>query len=300
VTTAPAIEATELTDRQASQIDALVAAAPDSNDNPPLNERTLLHLTSGAPFRHFIVTSGDTITGYAQIDSTLSPSSAELVTITPGGEAIADALMHAIEEADPSLRLWAHGESSAAAGAASRAGWVPVRTLLQLRRSLEDIALPDELPPDVRIRPFVPGVDDEAWLRVNARAFATHPEQGQWTQADLDERMASAWFDPLGFLVADRVGPDGTVDLIGYHWTKVHHDMNPPAGEVYVLGLDPSAQGMGLGQALLLAGLLYLRHRGLNSVLLYVEAENAPALKIYLKAGFEPHSRDTQYAPPFG
>lgn len=300
MTTASAIEANALTDRQASEVSALVAASPDSHSNPPLNERSMLHLTSGPPFRHLLVTSGDRIVGYAQIDGSLFPASAEFVTINPDEGGIADKLMHTIEVLAPNARLWAHGEESAAAQAASRAGWVPVRTLLQLRRSLEDLPIPDELPADVRIRPFAPGVDDADWLRVNARAFATHPEQGKWTQSDLDERKASDWFDPMGFLVVDRERPDGSVEMIGYHWTKVHHDVSPPVGEVYVLGIDPEAQGLGLGQILLQAGLRYLRHRGLETVLLYVEAENGPALKIYLNAGFTPYSRDTQYAPPFG
>jgi len=293
VTSQLAIESTPLTDRQATQVHRLVGAAPGAADNPPLNERTLLHLTAPAPFRHFVVESNGSIVGYAQIDGGLHPASAELVTITPNGLGVADALIHAVEHAGTAVRLWAHADASAAFGAASRAGWLPVRTLLQLRRTLDYVAPPAEIPDGVTIRPFVPGDDDAAWLAVNARAFATHPEQGSWTQVDLDDRMRSDWFDPAGFLVAERQG-----ELIGYHWTKVHAETEPPIGEVYILGLDPTARGIGLGPVLLDVGLAYLRDRGLSAVLLYVEAENTTALRIYHKAGFTIYSRDTQYAPP--
>src|SRR5690606_10535850 len=115
------------------------------------------------------------------------------------------------------------------------------------------------LPAGVRLRPFRPGADEPAWRSLNARAFADHPEQGRWTLADLRLRMAEPWFDPAGFLLAERE-TDGR--LLGFHWTKVHaKDPSStggepaPIGEVYVLGVDPQAQGLGLGRALTLAGL---------------------------------------------
>jgi mycothiol synthase len=158
------------------------------------------------------------------------------------------------------------------------------------------------LPAGVVLRPFRPGQDDAAWLDLNARAFAKHPDQGRWTAADLAARMAEDWFDPHGFLLADRES-DGT--LLGFHWTKVHgavrhgdladeagmhhHD---PIGEVYVLGVDPAAQGTGLGTALSVAGLRHLRERGLQQVMLYVEETNDPAIALYQRLGFARWSTD--------
>ena len=143
----------------------------------------------------------------------------------------------------------------------------------------------------VRIRAFRPGEDDQAWLAVNARAFADHPEQGGWTQAELDERLAAAWFDADGFLLAVRDGR-----LLGYHWTKVHSQTPEPLGEVYVLGVDPDAQGMKLGTALLIAGLRHLQAQDLNTVLLYVESDNAAARRLYEGHGFADFARDIQFA----
>jgi len=130
---------------------------------------------------------------------------------------------------------------------AEHLGFQRIRVLFQLRRSLSATLPPAVLPDGVTVRTFQPGADDEAWLAVNARAFATHPEQGQWTLQDLRQRMAEHWFDPAGFFLAEKE-IDGHPQLIGFHWTKVHGQPSDgqghghePIGEVYVVGVDPSA-----------------------------------------------------------
>jgi mycothiol synthase len=150
----------------------------------------------------------------------------------------------------------------------------------------------------VAVRPFRPGRDERAWLRVNARAFATHPAQGGWTLADLELREAEPWFDPAGFFLAWRGEPDDGGTLLGSHWTKVHPpgDEGPEAvGEVYVLGIDPAAQGTGLGRALTDLGLAHLRARGLAQVLLYVEEDNTAAVTLYERSGFTRHAVDVSW-----
>jgi mycothiol synthase len=188
------------------------------------------------------------------------------------------------------LRLWAHGDHPAATALAGTLGFARGRVLFQLRRSLLTPIPAPALPDGVALRAFRPGADDAAWLAVNARAFADHPEQGRWTEPDLRVRMAEPWFDPAGFLLAVR---ERDRELVGFHWTKVHHD--PEIGEVYVLGVDPSAHGLGLGTALTLAGLHHLRGRGLDRAMLYVDESNRAAVALYTKLGFERWSVDVMF-----
>lgn len=179
------------------------------------------------------------------------------------------------------------------AAVAAAVGLHDRRELLQLRRPLP---VPADHPvraatPALSTRPFVPGTDDDAWIRVNNRAFASHPDQGRETPATLARRTADAWFDPAGFLVADDVGRPG--ELAGFCWTKVHPatDHDEALGEIYVIGVDPTRHGEGLGPALVLAGLDHLAGRGLGTANLYVEADNAPARRIYDRLGFGVHRR---------
>jgi mycothiol synthase len=165
-----------------------------------------------------------------------------------------------------------------------------------MRRSLHDVPVL-EVPDGIRIRTYSGSSDDAELLRVNNAAFAWHPEQGGWEQADLDERRSESWFEPEGLFLAidQRSGA-----LLGFHWTKVHAD-EPGLGEVYVVGVDPAAQGRGLGRVLTVAGLEYLADR-LDAheepdVTLYVEADNISAVKTYERLGFAVSNMDTAYRP---
>jgi mycothiol synthase len=177
-------------------------------------------------------------------------------------------------------------------------GFRRVRLLHQMRRSLP-------VEPDLRltvrpieVRPFRsddPG-DVESFLRVNNRAFEWHPDQGGWDEHRLRERLAESWFDPAGFLVHE--GADGGID--GFCWTKVHPagDLrvdDPAMGEIFVIAADPSTHGTGLGRALTVAGLDHLADRSLPVGMLYVEADNAPAVSLYSSLGFEVDHSDAAY-----
>jgi mycothiol synthase len=291
---------------------ALVRAAADHDGYSGLNEAAVLHLRhprSGV--LHFLARREGALLGYAQLDSETEPDTGQLVStaqlvVAPEhrGQQQGTALLKELVARTPArLRIWAQGNSAAAQALARSQGLVPARELMIMTRPLTGELPQAPVPQGVRLRTFRVGQDEDAWLAVNARAFRHHPEQGQLTRADLAERMAEPWFDAEGFYVAVRDDP-GAADvdddpggpaLIGFHWTKEHPDR---VGEVYVLGVDPSAGGGGLGKALLARGLQHLRDRGLGLVQLYVEADHERAVGLYRGYGFTESSRDVMYAQP--
>lgn len=285
------------------QVLALAQAAAEVDGTYPFAEHVVLHLRRGGDPRavHLLARDGaGGLAGYAHVDTTdeVEGAAAELVVHPQArrrglGRALATAALEVAAAAGRrQLRLWAHGNLPGAGALAGALGFTRTRVLHQLRRSLLAPIPAPQLPEGVALRAFAPGTDDAAWLEVNARAFADHPEQGRWTAHDLAVRLAEPWFDPAGFLLAVRE-PDG--GLLGFHWTKVHGDDHQLLGEVYVLGVDPTAHGLGLGTALTLAGLRYLRGLGLSQAMLYVDEENRAAVGLYRKLGFVPWSVDVSF-----
>ncbi|MFF1907861.1 mycothiol synthase [Kitasatospora sp. NPDC058218] len=258
---------------------------------------------------HFVQEAGTgsaaDVVGYGQLELPQgggADPSAELVVAPAArgrgfGRPLLDAVLAEAHRAGRDhVDVWVHGGHPAARHLAAQYGAELVRELRQMRRTgpqTESVALPD----GIELRTFRPGEDDAEWLRLNALAFAHHPEQGSWTEQDLADRLAEPWFDPAGFFLATRGGR-----AVGFHWTKVHPATatEPALGEVYVVGVDPAEQGSGLGRALTAAGLRHLTgggpgERGLETVLLYVDADNPAAVRVYERLGFTIHEVDLMY-----
>jgi mycothiol synthase len=228
--------------------------------------------------RHLVARDDGETLGYANVNTTGDAFGNQIVElfVRPGARrrGVGTALVDEVLAIDSPLRLWSHRDHPGAARIAEKKNLTRVRELLQMR--LDNSV---ELPAATRrFRTFVPGQDEQAMVDVNKAAFAWHPEQGMLTVADVVATEKEGWFDPAGFFLAEENG-----EVTGFHWTKVHPD---GTGEVYVVGIHPDAQGGGLGKALTLAGLHYLRERGVPEIILYVESDNAPAVAVYTRMGF--------------
>jgi mycothiol synthase len=296
-----------LSPAEAGLVVELAAAAEREDGVAPLSEHVLLQVRRGsAPgSRDLLLLAEDRVAGYAHLDAADSGAQAGDVTgelvIHPAnrrrgyGKTLLSALTAGTD--GHGVRLWAHGDLAGAAALARSARFTRIRSLLQMRMPLSAPTIHrPALPPGITLRTFRPGHDEQAWLGVNARAFADHPEQGSWTREDLELRENEPWFEPSGFFLAERAG-----ELAGFHWTKVHPAQAagaPPIGEVYVVGVDPAHQGGGLGRALTLAGLAHLRDLGLAEVTLYVDESNAAAVRMYTGLGFGLWSTDVMYRRP--
>lgn len=209
---------------------------------------------------------------------------------------------------------WAHGDLPAAARLASEFDLTARRALLVLQREITageegngdgasgegrasgdggasacDTADGVLAAGGFRLRALDPRVDLEAFTALNAAAFASHPEQGQLTEADMRQRFEQDWFDPDLCLLAEADGGE----LQGFIWFKPEEV--PSEYELYVLGVAPTAQRRGLGAALTAAGLQLITERGAKLVRLYTDADNTTAVSLYERMGFTTAQRHVLY-----
>jgi mycothiol synthase len=179
-----------------------------------------------------------------------------------------------------------------AVDAAMRAeGRTMARLLHQMRCDLPLPAATIDATTPIDVRAFRPG-DEDGWLSVNNRAFRWHPDQGGWDRDRLADRLAEPWVRLDGFLLHEGAG-----GIDGFCWTREHPAAgdDPAMGEIFVIAADPSTAGTGLGRSLTVAGLAHLAGRGLRTGMLYVEAINTPALRLYERLGFAVHHSDAAY-----
>ena len=171
-----------------------------------------------------------------------------------------------------------------------------------MSKSLTDIQVLPNIDNQISIRSFLPGIDSSEWLELNNKVFKDHPEQGSWQLSDLNHRLSEDWFDENGFFIAEKSGK-----VIGSTWTKVHgehsHDhggeekshAHPAIGEIYITAVDPTYAGVGIGKALTITALNYLKYQGLQDAMLYVDFDNKAALNLYNSLGFKQSSKDILY-----
>ena len=285
-----------LSDDDQRRIRELISVAKAVDGVSPVGDQVLRELPHDRT-RHLVAVDGDDIVGYLNLApaEAQAPAMVELVVHPQARRNGVGSTMarQALSEGGDDTRIWAHGNLDPARATAASLGLVVARELLQMRRPLTDLP-PRPAPDGVRIATYAGSADDAELVRVNNAAFAWHPEQGGWTDADIAERRGESWFDPGGLFMAVD---EQTGKLLGFHWTKVH---NADLGEVYIVGVDPAAQGRGLGAALTLVGLHHLAERLTGSsqpvVMLYVEADNSAAVNTYRRLGFDIYSVDAAYA----
>ena len=284
-----------------AEISDLLDAAARADGHRPLGEHKWLDLVRGgregfAGFLAHEVVDAELV-GYAQLSAARDGWGLE-AAVHPAhrgwaediGRALLEAALAEARRRGGQVHYWVNQPTEGQDGDAESFGFRPDRELIQFRRPLPLDGTARAGLEDLALRPFRPGRDERAWLEVNNRAFADHPEQGGWDLEVLVEREAEPWFDPAGFLCLwedDR--------LVGSCWTKCHLATDPPLGEIYVISVDPEHHHRGLGRALTVAGLDWLATRGMPFAMLYVDAANSAALGLYRSLGFTEDHRDRAY-----
>jgi mycothiol synthase len=275
------------------------------DNSPPIAEHILLHLRHGGDKSdsHLVHQEQSKVIGYAHLDQTdlVAGPSVELV-VDPDHRSFGigkQLLSKAVEICGQNLRLWVHGENEAAAALADSFNFEKIRAVLQMQKQLTDIEKLPKMDPKIIIRSFLPGLDSNDWLSLNNKVFKDHPEQSDWQLSDLNHRLGEEWFDERGFFIASLNN-----QMIGSTWTKIHgaltHDHGGShdhlaIGEIYITAVDPDYSGSGLGRALTITALNYLKYQGLTDAMLYVDFDNTRALKLYNSLGFTESGKDILY-----
>lgn len=282
-------------------VEALLEAATRHDDVSALDEAARLAL-SGPGARHLLIPADAAmVDGTAVAYASILPDGTVQGMVHPSArrQGHGAALLRAALSERPDAGVWAHGALDASLAFLAAQGLEITRRLLTLHLDLTgETSLPPV--PTARIEgleldSFVAERDAEAWVQVNAQAFADHPEQGALTREDLDRRTAEPWFDPDDLMLARK-----DEDLLGFVWVKREPvaDGEPAVAELYVVGTAPQAQGKGVAGHLIGAALHRLRDTGVQRVELYVEADNTAALELYRRWGFELAAEDVQLRLP--
>ena len=289
------ISTAELSREQRDQVESLLGAVTAHDGVSPLDEAASLAL-DGDGARHLLRLEGDRAVAYAGVlaDGTVQGMVRPEVRRRGHGTALLEGAL----AQRPDAGVWAHGALEGSLAFLAGAGLVETRRLLTLHRRLGPDAAPAEVPattlPGLTLGTFDPVRDADGWVAVNASAFASHPEQGALTRADLEQRLAQPWFDAEDMVVARRDG-----ELIGFVWVKRERPGATDAdAEIYVVATDPAVQGHRIAAVLLATALRRLAEDGVPGVELYVEADNTAALRLYERWGFEVSGRDVQMRRP--
>lgn len=284
------------------QLPELLDAATRADGHEPLGEHKFLRLQRGDDLGVAVLAFEEArLAGYAHTlaysDGDARRMSCEFVVHPDmrergiGRMLLSHALMHAMSLGAARIDAWAYNDSAAGASIARRFGFTPSRRLHHLHRDMRDVPCVGA-PAGARIRAYRPGGDDSAWLALNNRIFAAHPENGAWTLDDLHARLAQPWFDARDFLLLERDG-----EIAAFCWVKVEERGDEGrVGEIYVIGVAPERQGRGYARYLLAEALARTRDRGARTAAIYVDATNGAALTLYAGMGFDRHHTDVCYS----
>lgn len=172
----------------------------------------------------------------------------------------------------------------------------PIRYFFMMGRPLDEPIPEPQFPEGFVLRYVASDEDLEQWVEAFNLSFIDH-----WNHHPFTIEARRHWMTSKNY-VAERdligVAPDGTV--AGFCWCRIDPDENERNGRsegwIEDLGTRRGYRKIGLGKALLLAGLQRLKADGVDTALLGVDAENpSGALGLYESVGFTKRRTNIAY-----
>ncbi len=286
-----------MTMQNIAEVTQLLDAVEKADNRKPLNDHLWIDLRQGGRpgFAGLIARhqhTGQPI-AYCQISRGNDSWSLDLVvdpqhrteTLSLGTTLLSEATKIISDEGGGHVRWWVFGATYEHNALAKHINLHAGRTMLQLHVTLPLTKQIIETTKQVSTQSFRVGIDEDAWLTVNNRAFSGHSEQGGWTKQILQSRLSEKWFNPDGLLL-NFTSDDNQQTVAAFCWTKFDKESDPRIGEIYVIAVDPQFHGQGLGRSLTVAGLNYLTNAGATTGMLFVDKDNIAAIATYTKIGF--------------
>lgn len=150
-----------------------------------------------------------------------------------------------------------------------------------------DCLVPPEIPEGYRVRRFVPG-DEPVWVAL----LQENGELGEWTR-ERAERLFTAkrgavWRESIHY-IGHGPRPVATACV------QLHED-SPDTPELGWVAVSPDYRRRGLGRAICLVVMDFMREQGYLRCFLRTDDRRLPAIKTYLRLGFVP---DLEYHGSF-
>ncbi|HEX8596973.1 MAG TPA: GNAT family N-acetyltransferase [Chloroflexia bacterium] len=170
-----------------------------------------------------------------------------------------------------------------------RNGYSPVRYWFKMARDLSE-PIPHPVLPEGYTLTHTQGADTAAtWIEMFNLSFVDH-----WGHHDESAESHAHWLSNHPNYVKERdlvaITPDGT--WASFCFCMIYPDDNEAKGRkegwIDILGTRRGYRKMGLGTAMLLAGMRKLKEDGMDTAVLGVDAENpSGALRLYESVGFK-------------
>ena len=160
------------------------------------------------------------------------------------------------------------------------AGFKGVRTYWRMTWYGDKVPAPG-LASGFGLRSFRTGLDEEALTDLQNAAFGDSWGFCPNTVDEIRARLRFKTNHPDGIILATD-GPR----LAAYNWTQRALSGSVSTGWISMTGVHPDYRGRGLGKAIVLAGMEVLTGKGVRSIELEIDEQNARAREIYCSVGF--------------